>query len=101
MNKIDKERLAAKIIETYPWTTPKAALARAEKLLERTSNELAVNISEWIDNKEISDVWVGEYCVKMIMEIRGDNHFLDAIEALVLYSENPKAGLIEIWRTKK
>ncbi len=101
MSNINRDKLAAKIQEAYPWTTDEAARARAERLIDRISDDLAVNVVEWIEGKEISDVWVGDYCVKMVMEIRGDHQFLEAIEALVLYIEDEKAGLREIWRTKK
>lgn len=101
MNEGMQEKLVRKIIETYPCMTMETALKRAENLLKNTNDKLMVNLFEWVNDKKISDIWIGDYCVKMVMEIRGDNKFLDAIEALVLYSQNPKAGLTEIWRTKK
>ena len=79
----------------------KAALDRAERLLGDISDELMVNLREWVNGEEISDVRTGDYSVRMVMEIRGDNQFLEALEALVLYSKDEKAGLREIWRTRK
>ncbi len=101
MRQVDKELLAKKITEVYPWTKPQAALDRAQRLLGDISDELTVNLWEWVNGEEISDVWTGGYCVRMVMEIRGDNQFLEALEALVLYSKDEKAGLREIWRTRK
>lgn len=98
---IDINKLSAKIQETYPWTTDETAKARAERLVKHISDNLAVNVVEWLEEKEISDIWVGDYCVKMVMEIRGDHQFLEAIEALVLYDEDEKEGLREIWKTRK
>lgn len=98
---ININKLSAKIQEAYPWTTDEAAKARAERLVKHISDNLAVNVVEWLEGKEISDVWVGDYCVKMVMEIRGDHQFLEAIEALVLYDEDEKEGLREIWKTRK
>ncbi len=101
MRQVDKELLAKKITEAYPWTKPQAALDRAERLLGDISDELMVNLREWVNGEEISDVRTGDYSVRMVMGIRGDNQFLDALEALVLYSKDEKAGLREIWRTRK
>ena len=101
MKMIDRNKLIAKIKETCPWTTDAAAEMRADRLLSEIPGALTVNVEEWINGEKLSDIFVDEYCVNAIMEIRGDKLVFDAIEALVLYSRDKEAGKRRIWRTRK
>lgn len=96
-----KERLIEKIREVCPWATLQAATERAEKLLGNITKPLSQNLYEWLDNKPLTDIWIGEYCIKQVMEIRHDKHPLEALEALTIYSNDKKAGMREIWEKKK
>lgn len=96
-----KKELITKILEIYPWTTLQAAKERAERLLNGIPEPLRQNLYEWLDNKPLTDIWIGEYCVKQVMEIRHDKHPLEALEALTIYSNDKKSGTREIWEKKK
>ena len=55
------------------------AKSYAEELLADLDPRLTSNLMEWMEGKEISDVWIGKYCINAIMSIRGDRDFLGAL----------------------
>lgn len=72
----------------------------AQKLIDNLDERLLPNLEEWIEEKEISDIWIGKYCVNAIMSIRGDTDFLGALEAMNTYLCDETDGINLIWRGK-
>lgn len=73
----------------------------AEEVLKNTDERLEQNLREWINGEQITDIWIGKYCVNAIMAIREDNDFLDALNSMSLYLKNEADGVRQIWRAKK
>ena len=101
MTSFNKMQLTEKAAQEYPYATREAVEARVERLCESLIPELEPNVAEWVEGKEISDIWIGDFCINKIKDIRRDDRFLDAMEALLLYAKDEKAGIRAIWRTKK
>ena len=61
--------------------------------LENVDKRLEKNVQEYIDESDISDIWIDEYCVNLILKIWGDQgDVLQAILDLDLYSKDKDAG---------
>ncbi len=67
------------------------AKSYAEELLADLDPRLTSNLMEWMEGKEISDVWIGKYCINAIMSIRGDRDFLGALKAMNTYLHDEEA----------
>lgn len=100
MEKIDKKKLIAAMRAANPFASDAAIERRADALLLTLDERLIPNLAQWVQGEEISDIFIGQYCVKAVMEIRGDDDFLGALEALSLYARDEKAGTFEIWRRR-
>lgn len=101
MLNIEKEPLAAALQRALPGLEAKHAMYYAAEVIASTDYRLEQNVLEWIQNQPISDIWVDKYCINAIMAIRGDGDFLDALEAMNLYLQDPRLGEMRIWRARK
>ena len=72
----------------------------ADLMLKHYDSRLEQNLIEFIEGKEISDIWIDGYCVNGIMSIRGDNDFCSAFYAMCEYLKDPERGTIIIWNGK-
>lgn len=73
----------------------------AKDLFCNLDERLKLNLNEWIEGQNISDIWIGKYCINAIMSIRGDNDFLGALEAMNTYLHNEEDGIRLIWRGRR
>ena len=101
MLSIQTELLAAAIQGSVPQLDRNHAATLAAELITSTDRRLEQNVLEWIHNQPISDIWVDKYCINAILAIRGDGDFLDALEAMNLYLQDPRLGEMRIWRARK
>ena len=97
---VDLEKLKAGIRAAYPMLREDGVQTAAEKILRETDERLLENLRQWCEGEEISDIWVGDYCINAIMAIRGDRDFLDALDAMNLYLRDPDIGVRRIWRLR-
>ena len=69
----------------------------AVRLVQETDGRLEGNVRQWMSGEPLSDIWIGKYCIGMVMAIQSCG-FLDALEALNAYCAD--ADLVErkIWR---
>ena len=77
------------------------AIAQAKELTENLDPRLMPNLKEWVEGKEISDLWIGKYCVNAVMDIRGSKDFISALNAMNLYLKDENAGVRVIWRGRR
>ena len=96
--KVNKFDLIQKIKQVEYGMSETYAEKLAQQLLEDLDPRLHENVEEWVDNQAISNVWIGNYCVNKIMEIRHDMNFLGALLALDAYAKDEQYGLQLIWR---
>ena len=71
---------------------------------------LEKNLTEWLEIQPISDVSVGKWCVRNVLEIRGhvkglsapyNREILQVIYALLVYENNTEVGEILIRNIKR
>lgn len=95
----DEAALADAIEKEFP-SMEKAFCERyAKKVIAETDECLEENLNQWMRNEPLSEIWIGKYCIGMVLSIRGNRNFLDALDALNLYALDPAAGERRIWRT--
>lgn len=100
MINVSTERIITAIRRDSPLIKEKSATALAERVRDTTDSRLEKNVLEWIEGENITDIWIGRYCINAIMSMRGDRDFIDALEAMNLYLSDEKAGIRRIWRPR-
>lgn len=85
--------------------TPELDRTRAEEFVkavfDNLDERLIPNVQEWIEGRELSDIWIGKYCIGAIMSIHGDSDFLSALEAMNVYLHDEEKGTFLIWRGRR
>ena len=89
---ITLENIKSRIIDGTQGISENIAERIARRLI-RCSDALEVNIAEWLESKEFTDVWIRDkYCLNAVLKIRGNPKtpldIADAILALNAYAEN-------------
>ena len=69
--------------------------------IKQLDERLCQNLFEWLDNLQVSDIWIGKYCVNAIMSIRNDSDFLNALQTMDIYLKDENKGISMIWRPKR
>ena len=98
LKQIERARLAQALHARIPGMDDKWYLRYCDTLLRETDERLEPNLEEWIAGAPLSDIWIGEYCVGMVLAIRGSEDVLAALEALSIYARDPQRGEKLIWR---
>ena len=44
-----------------------------DDIIEKIDDRLLVNLEEYINNLELSDIWIDKYCVNAVLKIRNGN----------------------------
>lgn len=101
MIEVNRDKLIEAIKRTYPLMKEEKASAKADAIISATDERLVRNVAEWMAGDELTDIWVGKYCINAIMSIRGDKDFISALDAMNLYIEDEAAGVRKIWRSKR
>ena len=45
----------------------------ADEIIKKIDDRLLFNLEEYINNQELSDIWIDKYCVNAVLKIRNDN----------------------------
>ncbi len=70
----------------------------ADRILTQTDSRLLKNVEEWLAGKELSDIRIGKYSIKLIMDIREDNAFFSALDIMTSCIRNPALADDYVWR---
>lgn len=114
--KIDKEKLCKRIKDEYTYKNIEIEHLKnicsynddqikkiANEIIEKIDDRLLINLEEYINYKELSDIWIDQYCVNAILKIRnGHGGIIEAIIDLNNYAiakdENEKHQMeMYIW----
>lgn len=95
-----KKKLMAKIKEEKPYLTSESAEKTAERLAQ-CEEFLACNVQQWLDGKELTDVWVRDkYCIGSVLFLRGNEDFISAFIALDDYAKDESTEA-ELWQVRR
>jgi hypothetical protein len=93
--------IAQKIKEQYGLNDTEATL-RAEKVLRECPQVLMENVREWVEEKPLTDIYVGKYSLPMILTIWNSRDFLRALEVLnELQEGNVESAELKIWEMRR
>ena len=98
---IDVVELESMILQREKGMDRQYAKEYAERIIREIDPRLVPNLIEWMGGKAISDIWIGKYCINAIMSIRGNQDFLSALDAMIVYCTDEEKGKMLIWRGKK
>lgn len=95
--KFDKEKLVERIKKDNPIASDEW-INNIVKSFEDLDPRLEKNVQEYLNNDEISDIWIDKYCVNSILKIRNNmGGILEAIIDLNVYSKDKEKGETLIW----
>lgn len=101
MNKNKIEKLICKISEQYKLSIIDAT-AVAEKIINDCSPILIENVWEWAEDRPFTDIYIGKYCLSMILKIWNSEDFLRALEVMQeLLEGNIKKAELKIWEMRR
>lgn len=98
MIKADKTCFVQAIIRQYPEMDRQWCEDYAERLIAETDPRLEKNVLQWINGEPLEDIWIDKYCIGFVMELRGNQDFPGALEAMNLYLQDKDKGERRIWR---
>ncbi len=82
--------------------TQEAARARAMEALEKCPPVLAQNVEEWAKGEKLTDIYIGQYSMPMILAIWKSRDFLKALEAMSeLAKGNTEIAELKIWNMRR
>ncbi len=84
--KIDKEKLFKRIKDEFTYKDIAVEKLRdvcvyddsyisglADEIIKKIDDRLLVNLEEYINNQELSDIWIDKYCLNAVLKIRNGN----------------------------
>ena len=76
-------------------------MANAERILEKLPEKLLPNIDEWSRGLSLSDIYIGDYSLPMILAIWKNNDFISAVEVMIEMEKNPDKAVRRIWNMRR
>lgn len=110
--KTRKQKLIERTKKEFGYTT-EGAEREVTRLLAILGDapQLLANVDEWLDGQPLTDVFVGKYCVRTVLVIRGcpdkpaalakRRDILNAIYALAVYAKDKRAGEALIFQIRR
>ena len=101
MKKRDVTQLVDRIHLEYGFTQ-RAAQARALQALENCPHALVQNLEEWAKGQKLTDIYIGQYSLPMILAIWKNRDFLKAMEVMTeLDKGNTEIAELKIWNMRR
>ena len=97
----DATQLTDRICLEYGFTQ-EAAQARAMEVLGSCPPVLAQNIEEWANGENLTDIYIGQYSMPMILALWNSRDFLKAFEVMIeLTKGNTEIAELKIWNMRR
>lgn len=82
--------------------TQRAAQDRALQALENCPPALAQNLEEWAKGQKLTDIYIGQYSLPLILAIWKNRDFLKAMEVMTeLAKGNTEIAELKIWNMRR
>ena len=98
LHNTDLNQLIHKLEQAMPGLGGSQIRAYAERMISETDERLEPNVNEWLHDEILTDIWIDQYCIGLVMKIQGRGDFLGALEAINTYASDPIKGERMIWR---
>jgi hypothetical protein len=97
----DVTKLTEKIRQEYG-CSQEDAQDRAMQALETCPPVLVQNIGEWVNGQKLTDIYIGQYSLPMILAIWNSRDFLGAMEIMTeLVKGNTEIAELKIWNMRR
>ncbi len=101
MKNRDVTQLTDRIRLEYGFTQ-EAAQDRAMQALENCPPALTQNLEEWAKGQKLTDIYIGQYSLPMILAIWKNRDFLKAMEVMTeLDKGNTEIAELKIWNMRR
>lgn len=101
MKSHDVTQLAERIRLEYGFTQ-EAAQDRAMQTLGNCPPGLAQNVEEWAKGQKLTDIYIGQYSLPMILAIWKSRDLLKAMEVMTeLAKGNTEIAELQIWNMRR
>lgn len=78
------------------------AYSMASKIVNKCPRRLYINIMEWIQGDSISDIYISDYSIPMILSIWKSTDFLRALEVMMDLSQSKfEQAEFKIWEMRR
>lgn len=91
---------AEKIKQVYK-VNDTTAQENARKLLEDIPEKLLINVEEWVKGEELSDIYIREFSVPMVLTLWQSKDFLSALRVMKELEKSPENALRQIWHMRR
>lgn len=91
---------ADKIEEVYKLDS-ESALKSARAIWNELPGRLLPNISEWSRGEPLSDIYIQEYSIPMILMLWQSKDFLSAVQVMIDLEKNPDMAVRKIWNMRR
>lgn len=78
-----------------------AAAAQAREILLDLPDRLFINIEEWSRGLPLTEIYIGPYCIDMILQLWENRDFLSAVRALGIFEKDPDKAERLIWNMRR
>lgn len=83
-------------------STQEAARDKAIQVLENCPPALAQNVEEWAKGQKLTDIYIGQYSLPMILAIWKNRDFLKAMEVMTELAEgSTEIAELKIWNMRR
>lgn len=101
MDNIDIRMLTKKICDEYSMDNGNAH-REAIFILKKCPEKLYKNVCEWIQGDNISDIYISDYSIPMILSIWKSTDFLRALEVMMDLSQSKfEQAEFKIWEMRR
>ena len=101
MKKGNVTNLVERICQEYGFTR-EAAQDTAMQMLENSPPVLNQNVEEWAKDQKLTDIYIGQYSLPMILAIWNSRDFLKALEVMIeLGKGNTEIAELKIWNMRR
>lgn len=96
-----RNRLTERIVSDYHLGVDNARL-KAEQICHNCPEQLRPNVEQYALGSKITDIYVGQYSIPMIMAIWGNQDFIGALDVITQYlNGDPDIAEHRIWRMRR
>lgn len=97
----NRQNLLIDKLQTEYGMPKEAALHNSKDLLKKTPSCLLPNIDEWCKGLPLSDIYICEYSIPMILNLWNSNDFLAALRILCNLERDYDDAVTKIWRIQR
>ena len=98
---MERQNILTEKLQTEYGMAKGTAAQNARELLKETPNCLIPNIDEWCRGDPLSDIYICEYSIPMVLSLWNSKDFFLALRVLCELEKNYDDAVTKIWRMRR